>query len=192
MDKPIVHVINLPYRTDRLEAFKRQATQQDFEYRRWDGIVHQLPFTGIAQAYKRIIQYAKDEGLEMIAIAEDDICFSSLGSYDYFISQIPKDRFDLFLGSIYWGTIKEDNTVDEFSGFTLTVFHNSFYDKFLSTPEQNHIDRQMKIHEGIYKVCMPFVAYQKDGYSDNAQQNTKYNQKYLLGREFYTATIPTP
>ena len=180
----IVHVLNLPHRTDRLESFKQQAKEQGFEYHRWDGIVHAQPFTGIAKAYKHIIKYAKENKLPYIIIAEDDCIFSAPKAFDYFISQIPAD-YDIFLSSIYWGEIDENNVVKDFSGFTLSIFNERFYDKFLSTFEQNHIDRQMKIHEGTYKVCSPFVAYQQYGYSDNSGKVTDYNKTYLYGRKFF-------
>lgn len=181
----LVHVINLKHRPDRLEHFKQQAKEQGFEYKVWPGIIHELPFTGIAKAFKQVVQYAKDNNLDRVIIAEDDVCFSCHGAFNYFIENTPDD-FDLYLSSVYAGDLTKENTVTWFSGFTLCIIHSRFYDKFLATPENNHIDRQMKIHEGIYKVCSPFIAKQIDGYSDNSHQVTNYNKKYLADKKFLT------
>lgn len=186
MSNNIVHVINLKFRTDRLEHFKQQAKEQGFEYKVWQGIVHQLPFTGIAKAFKQIVQHAKDNNLERVIIAEDDVELSCPNAFNYFIENIPDD-YDIYLSSVYAGDLSPQNTVTWFSGFTLCIIHSRFYDKFLSTPENNHIDRQMKIHKGVYKVCLPFIAKQIDGYSDNAHQVTNYNKKYLEGKKFLSA-----
>lgn len=188
----IVNVISLKHRTDRWNHFLQEADTQQMAYRRWEGIIdNNMPCVGISKSYKRIIQDAKDNGYKACCVAEDDICFSAPGSYDYFLSQVPND-YDLFLGSIYSGHIKEDGTVENFSGFTLTVFHSRFYDKVLSTSENNHIDRQMFLHKGLYKVCDPFVCYQLDGFSDNVGRKTDYFKKHMKGRKFFGANSVEP
>lgn len=185
-----VNLLNLPHRKDRLESALNQFKEQGIDnYKICEGVIHNLPFTAIAKAYKRIIQSAKDNGDKLCCICEDDIIFSCKDSWKYFIDNIP-DYYDIYLSSVYWGDILPDNILKEFSGFTLSIFHEMFYDKFLFTPENNHIDRQMKIHEGVYKVVQPFVAYQQDGFSDNAGKNTNYNEIYLKGVKFYGATLP--
>lgn len=184
----IVNVINCVHRTDRLQHFLQQAEEQQFGYKIWGGIIdNNIPCVGISKSYKRIIQSAKENNDPCCIIAEDDICYSAPNAHDYFISQIP-DNYDLFMGSVYTGTITEEGIVGNFSGFTLTIVHSRFYDTFLSTPENNHIDRQMFLHKGVYKVCDPFVCYQLDGYSDNAGKKTDYFKRHMNGRKFFGAT----
>jgi len=180
----IVNVINLPHRTDRLEHFLQQAKEQNFEYKRWEGIIHNIPATGISRAFKQIVRWAKENNIPSVCIAEDDIEFSSLGAWDYYIKNIPNE-YDLYLGSVYAGDL-DNGIVTWFTGYTLVIIHERFYDTFLSTNEGNNIDMQMKLHNGLYKVCQPFVCKQIDGYSDHARKITNYNRHYLAGKKFFT------
>ena len=182
----IVNVINLPHRKDRLKHFINESKEQQFQYKVWDGIIDNIPATGISKAFKQIVKWAKDNNLPCVCIAEDDIKFCDKGAWNFYIKNIPTE-YDLYLGSIYCGDL-DNGIVNWFSGFTLVTIHERFYDKFLSTNEKNHIDRQMVLHKGIYKVCYPFAAIQLDGYSDNVGKVTNYNKKYLADRELFNST----
>lgn len=179
-----INVINLPHRTDRLEHFKKQADEQNFEYKAWEGITHNIPATGISKAFKQIVRWAKENNQPKVTIAEDDILFCGEGAWDYYLQNEPSE-YDLYLASVYAGDL-ENNIVTWFTGITLVTIHERFYDKFLSTDERNHIDMQMKLHNGIYKVCYPFAAIQMDGYSDNVCRVTNYNKKYLADKKLFT------
>lgn len=189
-NKLCVHILTLPHRQeDRLnDAIKELQQQGVSNYEVCYGIIETLPFKGIARAYKKIIKSAKDKGLPMCCIMEDDCRFSDIGAVDYFIENIP-ESFDIYLGSIYWGDINEDNTVKDFSGFTFCIIHSRFYDTFLSTNEENNIDRNMKPHCGKYIVCNPYICEQIDGYSDNAKLVTKYHDTYMVGKKFFKQPI---
>lgn len=185
-----VHVINLKNRVDRLEHFKVQAAEQGFEYKIWEGIPHFKPFVGIAKAHKRVVQHAKDNNLPYIIICEDDINFSDKGAFDYFISKMPTD-FDLFIGVIYHGHIRPDNTVLEFSSLILYIIHSRFYDTFLSVPEKSNIDRELKLL-GKFVVCNPFVCKQTGGYSDNSRSmvdEIEQDKKYMGNRKFFRSVL---
>ena len=179
----IVNVINLESRKDRWGHFESQAKEQNIQYKRWDGVLHITPFVGISIAHKRIIQHAKDNKLESVCVCEDDIEFSSPGAYDYFLKNIPEE-YSMYLGCVYHGEIKADNTVLDFSSLTLYVVHHSFYDKFLSASPKMHLDRALKMM-GKFVVCDPFVCKQIDGYSDNSKKITDYNNKYMGQRKFF-------
>lgn len=120
---------------------------------------------------------------------EDDCTFSDAGAFNYFVSNIPNE-YDLFLGCVYTGEIK-NNIVRDFTAMILYICHERFYDKFLSTPQKNHIDREMKTLSGLYVVSNPFVCNQTEGFSDNAEKNFTLNdnKKYLYGRSFYKSEM---
>jgi hypothetical protein len=105
-------------------------------------------------------------------IGEDDLKFSSPGAWKYFLEKKPKD-FDIYLGGIFLGQPDENNIVKEFTGMTLYCIHSRFYDTFLNTPEDEHIDRALG-NLGKYVVCNPFVVTQWDGWSSNTGKMETY------------------
>ncbi len=158
----------------------------------WQGIkdyhifpaIHDIRSTkkGINLAHKQIIEYAQVAGFEEMCVMEDDIKFCHPNSFNYFLKMKPKD-YDLYLGGIYVGEILPDNTVTSFSGFHLYVCHSRFYEKFLATPDDAHIDREMT-GLGKYIVCEPFAAIQHNGFSSNTGKMEVYDN-LLQGRNLY-------
>lgn len=145
---------------------KELASQNVSDYTIWNGIVDDvISCTGISRAHKQIVRYAKDSGLPRVLIAEDDLHFSAAGAFEYFIKSIPLE-FDIYLGGISWGQIKDDNTVNDFSGTVFCVVHERFYDHFLSTREDKDLDRSLS-GGGKFIVCQPMVVTQHSGFSDH-------------------------
>lgn len=175
----IVNCIHLNERVDRHEHFIDEVKNQEkCEAFLWSGVSAFEVKRNISMAHKFIIQSAK-ENLEMVAICEDDIEFTSKQSYKYFIDNIPDD-FDLYFGGLSGGFIDEaDNTVSNFSGLFLYIVHERFYDIFLDADESKNLDRALGTHKAmeeiekklgrkpIYKVCNPLVAKTINSYSDN-------------------------
>ncbi len=184
MQHPVLHIINLPYRSDRKECILDELKKQEITtFRFWEGIINiQYRAAGIAQAHKQIVQYAKNEHLPFITIAEDDIRFTASGAFEYYCANRP-DEYDLYLGAVSYGKISDDNKVEDFSGLLLYTIHARFYDTFLSIPEQGHIDRCLK-HKGLYKVCPLFVVIEENGYSDNSGRDED-NSIYYADRPLY-------
>ena len=191
---PELHVLHLPERIDREELFMREFCQQGIAtYRIWPGIKHDVVFAGISAAHKQIVRYAKTVGLKSIVICEDDIKFTHPTSFEYYLKNTPED-FDLYLGSVYMGTLNPDNTVDDFSGLTLYTVHERYYDKFLATPQMNHIDRAQAEQDpdnpairkprGIFKVCYPYAAIQYLTFS-NQHNSVVDHRVWLQGRRLY-------
>ena len=89
-------------------------------------------------------------------IAEDDIQFAAPGAFQYLKEQQPVE-YDIYLGSISYGRIGNDNRVIDFSGLLLYQVHSRFYDCFLSIQSQNHLDRSLN-GKGVFFVCPQFVA----------------------------------
>ena len=180
-----LNIIHLPHRTDRLKRLKVELERQYISnYQLWDGIIDkELPCRGISQAHKRIVRNAKEKGLPYVLIGEDDMRFTDLGAFEFYIRKMPM-QFDLYLGGIYHGILNEHNLVRDFTGLTLYMIHQRFYDQFLNVREDQHIDIVMRELNGTYIVCNPFVVSQYEGFSDNQCEEVNYNH-ILMQREFY-------
>ena len=173
----IVNCINLEKREDRLLSVSKQAKQQGFPVKFYEGISDKylVPFKNISKAHKKIVQEAKDNSLETVTIMEDDCVFTAPNAFDYYVSKMPDD-FDIFLGMIYAGEIKEGRIMNGFSGLTFYTVHNSFYDEFLAANPNDHLDRFLgnTAYKNKYYVCEPFVCYQSGGMSDNLRIKMDY------------------
>lgn len=178
-----LNIINLSHREDRIQLVNSQLFKQDLIGCLWPGILDlENSKRGISKAHKQIVSYAKNQNLPSIIIAEDDIKFTDLGGFDYFIKNEPID-YDLYLGGIYFGNIKADNSVEDFAGLTLYKIKQKFYDTFLSINEEKDIDRELS-KKGKFFVCDPFVAIQHNGFSDNVKKNVNYDS-HLISKKLF-------
>jgi hypothetical protein len=179
-----VNIIHLQHRADRMELLLDQLEQQNIKnYKIWNGIVNpKIIAKGISQAHKQIVRFAKENQLPEILIAEDDLKFTTKNAFSFFLKNKPSD-FDIYLASIYLGEIKEDNTVDDFSGLTFYIIREDYYDTFLSTPEHDNLDRLIK-YTGKFIVCNPFTVIQQNGFSDNVGMYCNYDA-LLSGRKLF-------
>ncbi len=180
----ITNIIHLPHRKDRMKSLLNQLELQHItNYTIWNGVINpQNIAKGISQSHKRIIRYAKENQLSEVLIAEDDLKFTAKGAFNFFIKNKPAD-FDLYLASIYFGEIRKDNTVEDFSGLTFYIVNERYYDTFLSIPEHDNIDRLFKF-TGKFIVCNPFTVVQQNGFSDNVNMNCNYDS-FLSGRKLF-------
>ena len=171
----IVNCLNLSSREDRMLSASRQAKEQGFAIKFHEGVVGKIAFKAINKAHKSIVQKAKNNGDAYTIICEDDIRFTSPHAFNYYLSKIPKE-FDLFMGMIYAGEIKDGRILNGFSGLTLYTVHSRFYDEFLAADPNDHLDRFLgnSAFKNKYYICEPFVCYQSGGYSDNCRQNVNY------------------
>lgn len=170
-------------RGERLPRLMNEIKTQNIDYNLWEGVFDpKSVIRSINLAHKKIVQYAKDTNMECICIAEDDVQFTCPTSYKYFIENIPQE-YDLYLGGIYLGDIQEDKSVKHFTGMHLYIIHNKFYDTFLSTDPNTHIDIALA-DLGYYKVCNPFAAIQFNGFSANTGKEENYDA-IISNRELY-------
>jgi len=177
MELPTINIINLKKRTDRHESVIRQMNMEKAPYKIWEGIETTPAKIGISRSHKKIIQWAKDNALSFVVIAEDDLQFTGTGAYRYFIENMPID-FDLYLGGYYGGLPDEYNVMKKFNGTTLFICHSRYYDTFLSVNENINLDNALSMTEGKFVVCPKFVCKQAPGYSDNLKKEMNYD--YLL------------
>jgi hypothetical protein len=73
--------------------------------------------------------------------------------------------------------------VKAFTGMTLYIVHERFYDTFLSVNPKEHIDHALA-GLGRYIVCHPFVATQHNGLSGNTGRIEQY-EDLTRNRQFY-------
>jgi hypothetical protein len=130
-------------------------------------------------SHKMIVQKAKDNGYDMCLIAEQDVTFTHPTSWKYFIDSIP-ESFDIFL----WGSYIVPLSNNRVCGFHLYAIHANFYDVFLASPDNVHIDTYMDELGGDYKFCEKAPALQRAGFSANNRAFVDYN-KILEEKDIY-------
>lgn len=185
-----LNAIHLADDTKRLDCLLRQCKEQRIALTLWSGIMGGDVKTNISKSHKGIIQYAKNNSLPMVCVAEDDVLLTCEKSFSYFIDNIP-DMFDLYLAGISGGQIDEKNQLHyNFSGMFLYIVHERFYDIFLSADETKNIDnwlghiyyKQAEV-KPVYKVCNPIAAITTDGFSSHhgiEMQMGRYFKPYEL------------
>ena len=177
-------LINLQSRPDRLKSFK-ERNGNDFTL--IDGVINKQPFIGIAESHMNAIRHAKEKGWKKVLIMEDDCLFSS-GAKDYmdtiFNHEYHPQDWDVLLGGVYHlkGSVdvnKHWQRIGEFCALHWYIVNERCYDKLLSFDGTNHYDRWVGT-QGL-RIFLPkkFFVIQQDGYSDNVQRVTDYNNTYL-------------
>ena len=177
----VIHNFDVGDRFDRLMSeFKEQGIKEfSFFPAVYDS--HSVK-RAINLAHKQCVQYAKDAHLPEICIMEDDVHFTNPDSFSYFLRNKPSD-FDIYLSGIYIGEIQKDQTVHNFTGFHCYIVNKKFYDIYLNTPLDEHIDRALG-GLGKYVVSDPFIAIQYNGFSYNTKMDMNYDS-LLEGRKLY-------
>lgn len=180
---PPINIIHDNTNEERKAFLQKEISEHQLEVIYWPAIFDaQIPFRGVSRAHKQIIRDAKEKNLPFVVVGEDDLHLTASGAYQYFIEHTPKD-FDLYLASVYYGTIGKDYSIKDFAGLTLYICHSRFYDTFLSMKETNHLDRELG-GKGKYVVCHPFTAIQHKGYSILKKKYKDYTRQ-LTGRRLY-------
>ncbi|HUZ58285.1 MAG TPA: hypothetical protein VMU83_05840 [Hanamia sp.] len=179
-----LNIIHLAQRVDRLQLLKDEiATQKISNFKMWEGVVdNTLTRRGISRAHKNIIRHAKLQGSQSVLIGEDDLHFTAPGAFNFYLANIPDD-FDIYLGGIVYGNIDENNLTTDFSGTTLYIIHERFYDQMLALPEDQHIDRALR-NCGKFVVCNPMAVIPHNGYSDNRKRYVDY-EPYFNGKNLF-------
>lgn len=166
-------------RPEKYELLMQEIQRQGIkDYTIWPCLLESTVVKSINLSHKMIVRHAKDNEWEQVCIFEDDVIFPADDGWEYFISSIP-DEFELHLGATYNVPITNRKIV----GFHCYVLHKSAYDKFLSVPDDVHIDVAM---EDImdWTVCYPFAALQRKGFSSNNMKDVDYNT-LLLDSDVY-------
>ncbi len=164
----------------RYEALMKEFNEQNIHYYKiWTPVEDSKSVvTSINLSHKQIVAWAKHHGLEEVCIAEDDLMFTAKGGWDWFLKNKPA-TFDLYL----WGSYCMPLSNNKVTGFQLYIIHQKFYDRFLGTPTNVHIDTEMDNLNGDYKYCYPFSALQRPCWSSNNRADTNYNSPNVLKPE---------
>lgn len=144
----------------------------------WEPIFAKTVVESINLSFKQIIRYAKENKLPEVVICEDDLMFPCKGAWDYFLANKP-EGYDVWIGGNYLLHHPETYEppyvrVREYVGNQLIMVAEKYYDTFLSTPDDQHIDT---IQRGLgdFYACWPIVALQRPGFSSNSMQVVNYN-----------------
>ncbi len=180
----IPQIIHSKDRTDRMSKLISELDEQKiYTYEIWDAVHDFMSVRkGINLAHKTIVDYARLKKWESVLIMEDDVRFCGEGAFNHFLETKP-ESFDIYLGGIYLGDIDENNRTKSFSGLHCYIVHSRFYNTFLSTPGDEHIDRILS-NLGEYYVSYPFTSIQYNGRSSNTKQDENYDH-LLSGRLLY-------
>lgn len=153
-------------------------------YKFWDAVYNKNSVrAGISEAHRTIVAYAKLAEFPDVLIAEDDFIGSHPDSFKYFLSKKPP-QYDLYLSSVFLGDLDSDNMVKSFTGMTLYMVNQRYYDRFLSANPNEHIDHELSRIGGLFHVCNPFAFWQRDGWSSNTGKNEEYSQ-LAVNRTFF-------
>jgi len=187
----IIHIIHLvndpkyPHREEREKSVIEQMEMEGCRYRFWPGIIEKPKKAGINKAHRQIVQWTKDNNLPNVFIAEDDLKWYGKGAWKYFLDNMPDD-YDLYLSSYYSGRADENNIIQSFSGLTLYSVKNSYYDTYLSTPDNGHIDTALSMAGGKFVVSPKFVTYQMPSFSEQrgrfADDSNRHKGKLIFGQ----------
>lgn len=164
----------------RLPQVIEEFEKYGIEYKIWPACIDKKTILeSITESFRRIIQDAKDNGLKEVWIAEDDCFFVSPGAWDYFVNNKP-DKFDVYISGSYfvhneWDYKPPVVKVRQWVGNHLIVVNESYYDKWLDSKPDGHIDTEQE-GKGDFYVCFPYAALQRPSRSANHDfQEVNYN-----------------
>jgi len=176
----LVNIIYDDRQFDRLPYLLEECEKYGIEYKIWEACIDKKTvLESITESFRRIIQYAKDNSLERVIIAEDDLAFSSDGAWEYFLKNEP-DEYDVYIG----GSYLIDNRckyepplvkVNSWVGNHLIMVNERYYNTWLSSKPDGHIDTEQD-GKGEFYVCFPYAALQRPSKSaNNSNQMVNYN-----------------
>lgn len=180
---PLVNVIHNTAQNERYKTLIDEfITQGITKYKIWPALHEKTVIKSINLAHKQIIKWAKENSLPTVTIFEDDIKFTGNGAFDYFIQNEPPE-YDLYLGGFFLGEIK-DGLLKEFTALHCYTVHQRFYDTFLNTKDDIHLDQALS-GLGMFVPCDPMVAIQHNGWSSNSRQHCNFDPIFK-NRKLYT------
>ncbi len=194
---PTVNIISLISRQDRRDILLPKLMKYKINFKVWYGYeIANEPFRAISKSHKRIVQFAKDTGMESITVMEDDANLFSAKAWQYYLDSMP-EHYDLYFATISGGEIDEEKkeVSGPWSGLILYTIHKSFFEAFLLADENKNLDRYLSGigladterrlgRKPVYKICYPIVATCVDGISDNSKENVKHEKYFRLYKKF--------
>ena len=145
------------------------------DYEIWKAARESTIIKGINLAHKHIVRWAKENNEDAVLIFEDDIKFTDKYAFDYYMSRIP-ESYDIYLGGYFLG-YEQNGRLKEFTALHCYMVHSRFYDTFLSTKDEIHLDQALS-GLGEYIACDPIVAIQHNGWSSNTRQHCNFDKLF--------------
>jgi len=183
----VLNIIHDDKTIDRLPPLLEQCEKYGIEYKIWQACIDKKTvLESITESFRRIIQEAKDNGLSEVYIGEDDLMLTCDGAWEYFLKNKP-DQFDVYIGGSYlidnqWKYAPPVVKVKSWVGNHLIVVHERYYDTWLSSKSNGHIDTEQD-GKGDFYVCFPYAALQRPSMSANNRTFVNYNsilpQQYI-------------
>jgi hypothetical protein len=164
-------------------CFKELERQGIEEFGRLVPVYAESVEKSINLTHKQAVRLAKHKGLTEVCIMESDVIFPAADGWRYFLANKPV-VFDLYLAGVYSSSMESFRSlrpvladsiipIVQVNGMHCYIIHSNYYDTFLGTRDDEHIDAaQVK---GNYKVCYPFAAIQRPGWSANNKKEVDYN-----------------
>lgn len=152
-------------------------------YKLWPPIKLPSIKESINKAHRQIVEWAYNEGVEEILIAEDDFKSTHQDSFRFFLSKKP-EFYDIYLGGIFLGDLDECDKVKSFTGLTMYFVHSRYFETFISIPGIDHIDHELSKEGGEFIVCNPFPFTQYSGISSNTGKFEDYNELFKFRNLF--------
>jgi hypothetical protein len=95
MDLNIIHDDRI---IGRIEPLIEQCEKYGIGYKVWAAIIDKPKvLENITASHKMIVQWAKDNGLKEVCIAEDDLGFTCDDAWRYYLENKP-EKFDVYIG----------------------------------------------------------------------------------------------
>jgi hypothetical protein len=164
-----VNIIFDSRRSEKYEPLIKTLKEQGItDYKLWPAIIQSTVIESISESHKMIVRDAQNRGLEMCAIWEEDCYIPAPNGWKRFIDGIPIWPFDIYLAGTYGLDRPIRNPIAKINGLHAYIIHGRFYDTFLATPPNEHIDVSLD-NKGLYYVEYPFIALQRPGWSANSR-----------------------
>ena len=174
---------NILYDDRRFDIFplivEEMKNQSILEYNIFNSIPAKEVVISINISQKEIVKQAKERGEKEVCIMEHDIWFPRETGWKYFLENKP-ENYDIYLGGSYLidSTVEYKapiTKVNSYVGHHCIIVHEKYYDRFLETPEDAHIDTAQQ-GKGDFYLCYPMPALQRAGFSMNNKSMVDYNK----------------
>lgn len=192
------HIINLPDRTDRWDAFQNNWKDAPFELERVDGIRMDNAYHAVFLKHRELLQQAKDRGDTHLLVMEDD----AIPCYDYikrWTEQIKpyldaRNDWEVFNGGML--SIRDNvRKITRMKSETLTTMllnvdrgcmaHFLYFkvdpalEKIKDWEEEGRPEFDAwYAHKLKCVACVPFLAIQSDGHSDAENGERQWEDRF--------------
>ncbi len=172
-----LHIIHDSRRIERYDPLIAELDRQGIkDYEIFPCIMFDSVVESINASHKMLVRWAMQEERPYVIIAEDDIMFPHEKGWQWYLDNTPP-IYDIYAGGNYNAFERPKNSgafrTDMIVGFHLYTVHSRYYEQFLATPDDKHIDTEQK--SPLMYFCYPMAAIQRAGFSANNAAPVNYN-----------------